>query len=346
MFLINLIFYAMVTGTNYHRTHPGESKFQAGITYNNVRIFIYSIVFCLGLAIMKKMKKLASKWIITWAILCTVFLIVMSFCEIENAYVSFSTADQAEKYYGIEVSLFSEISSLCESIVKMGNGVIDAFSDSDEEAENGKDAIKNAFFDAAGVVAKMCGIPVDNVKNVAVGIWKNVEDVTSGEGLFSFSTDKEEPKANVYGKKIYDALMDDDKKTAAQYREKMKQNGKKGEGDVETAVKDQLASRNDLVKQAAQYRLAKNHNGYMECYNKLIKMGFNHYEIVAATNSALNKMQDKTESGAKDAHDYLSFYKSDDLVAAIEEGKGYEEILQQMNKLNICKKLQKNIFQK
>lgn len=50
-----------------------------------------------------------------------------------------------EKYYGIEVSLFSEISSLCESIVKMGNGVIDAFSDSDEEAENGKDAIKNAF---------------------------------------------------------------------------------------------------------------------------------------------------------------------------------------------------------
>ena len=102
MFLINLIFYAMVTGTNYHRTHPGESKFQAGITYNNVRIFICSIVFCLGLAIMKKMKKLASKWIITWAILCTVFLIVMSFCEIENAYVSFSTADQAEKYYGIE----------------------------------------------------------------------------------------------------------------------------------------------------------------------------------------------------------------------------------------------------
>ena len=98
----NLIFYAMVTGTNYQRTHPGESKFQAGITYNNVRIFIYSIVFCLGLAIMKKMKKLASKWIITWAILCTVFLIVMSFCEIENAYVSFSTADQAEKYYGIE----------------------------------------------------------------------------------------------------------------------------------------------------------------------------------------------------------------------------------------------------
>lgn len=109
MFLINLIFYAMVTGTNYHRTHLGESKFQAGITYNNVRIFIYSIVFCLGLAIMKKMKKLASKWIITWAILCTVFLIVMSFCEIENAYVSFSTADQAEKYYGIEKNKIDEI---------------------------------------------------------------------------------------------------------------------------------------------------------------------------------------------------------------------------------------------
>lgn len=68
----------------------------------------------------------------------------------------------------------------------------------------------------------------------------------------------------------------------------------------------------------------------MECYNKLIKMGFNHYEVVAATNSVLNKMQDKTESSAKDAHDYLSFYKSEDLVAAIEEGKGYEEILQQM----------------
>lgn len=253
-----------------------------------------------------------------------------SFIAGNELYNLIYSAITKERYYGIEVSLFSEISSLFESIVKMGNGAIDSFSDSDEEAEKGIDEIKGAFFDAAGTVSKMCGVPVDNVQNVAVGIWKNVEDVTSGDGLFSFSTDKEEPKASVYGKKIYYALMDGDKKTAEEYREKMKKSGEKGEGDVETAVKDQLASRNDLVKQAAQYRLDKNHDGYMECYNKLIKMGFNHYEVVAATNSVLNKMQDKTESSAKDAHDYLSFYKSEDLVAAIEEGKGYEEILQQM----------------
>lgn len=253
-----------------------------------------------------------------------------SFIAGNELYNLIYSAITKERYYGIEVSLFSEISSLFESIVKMGNGAIDSFSDSDEEAEKGIDEIKGAFFDAAGTVAKMCGVPVDNVQNVAVGIWKNVEDVTSGDGLFSFSTDKEEPKASVYGKKIYYALMDGDKNTAEEYRKKMKKSGEKGEGDVETAVKDQLASRNDLVKQAAQYRLDKNHDGYMECYNKLIKMGFNHYEVVAATNSVLNKMQDKTESSAKDAHDYLSFYKSDDLVAAIEEGKGYEEILQQM----------------
>lgn len=253
-----------------------------------------------------------------------------SFIAGNELYNLIYSAITKERYYGIEVSLFSEISSLFESIVKMGNGAIDSFSDSDEEAEKGIDEIKGAFFDAAGTVAKMCGVPVDNVQNVAVGIWKNVENVTSGDGLFSFSTDKEEPKASVYGKKIYYALMDGDKKTAEEYREKMKKSGEKGEGDVETAVKDQLASRNDLVKQAAQYRLDKNHDGYMECYNKLIKMGFNHYEVVAATNSVLNKMQDKTESSAKDAHDYLSFYKSEDLVAAIEEGKGYEEILQQM----------------
>lgn len=253
-----------------------------------------------------------------------------SFIAGNELYNLIYSAITKERYYGIEVSLFSGISSLFESIVKMGNGAIDSFSDSDEEAEKGIDEIKGAFFDAAGTVAKMCGVPVDNVQNVAVGIWKNVEDVTSGDGLFSFSTDKEEPKASVYGKKIYYALMDGDKKTAEEYREKMKKSGEKGEGDVETAVKDQLASRNDLVKQAAQYRLDKNHDGYMECYNKLIKMGFNHYEVVAATNSVLNKMQDKTESSAKDAHDYLSFYKSEDLVAAIEEGKGYEEILQQM----------------
>lgn len=253
-----------------------------------------------------------------------------SFIAGNELYNLIYSAITKERYYGIEVSLFSEISSLFESIVKMGNGAIDSFSDSDEEAEKGIDEIKGAFFDAAGTVAKMCGVPVDNVQNVAVGIWKNVEDVTSGDGLFSFSTDKEEPKASVYGKKIYYALMDGDKKTAEEYRKKMKKSGEKGEGDVETAVKDQLASRNDLVKQAAQYRLDKNHDGYMECYNKLIKMGFNHYEVVAATNSVLNKMQDKTEFSAKDAHDYLSFYKSDDLVAAIEEGKGYEEILQQM----------------
>lgn len=165
-----------------------------------------------------------------------------SFIAGNELYNLIYSAITKERYYGIEVSLFSEISSLFESIVKMGNGAIDSFSDSDEEAEKGIDEIKGAFFDAAGTVAKMCGVPVDNVQNVAVGIWKNVEDVTSGDGLFSFSTDKEEPKASVYGKKIYYALMDGDKKTAKEYREKMKKSGKKGEGDVETAVKDQLAS--------------------------------------------------------------------------------------------------------
>ena len=38
----------------------GELNFR-GITYNNVRIFICSIVFCLGLAIMKKMKSLRQR---------------------------------------------------------------------------------------------------------------------------------------------------------------------------------------------------------------------------------------------------------------------------------------------
>lgn len=125
-----------------------------------------------------------------------------SFIAGNELYNLIYSAITKERYYGIEVSLFSEISSLFESIVKMGNGAIDSFSDSDEEAEKGIDEIKGAFFDAAGTVAKMCGVPVDNVQNVAVGIWKNVEDVTSGDGLFSFSTDKEEPKASVYGKKI------------------------------------------------------------------------------------------------------------------------------------------------
>ena len=40
MFLINLIFYAMVTGTNYHRTHPGESKFQGLHIIMYVYLFI------------------------------------------------------------------------------------------------------------------------------------------------------------------------------------------------------------------------------------------------------------------------------------------------------------------
>lgn len=109
MFLIYLIFYGIVTRINYYRTHPGKSKFQAGITFDNVRIFIYIIVFCLGLAIMKKMKRIAPKRIIAWGIFCTIFLIVISYCEIENTYVSFSTADQAEKYYGIEKNKIDEI---------------------------------------------------------------------------------------------------------------------------------------------------------------------------------------------------------------------------------------------
>ena len=87
-----------------------------------------------------------------------------------------------------------------------------------------------------------------------------------------------------------------------------------------------------MYKRQAQYRLDKNHDGYMECYNKLIKMGFNHYEVVAATNSVLNKMQDKTESGAKDAHDYLSFYKSDDLVDVYKRQRQYRKNLSEQKK--------------
>lgn len=58
-----------------------------------------------------------------------------SFIAGNELYNLIYSAITKERYYGIEVSLFSEISSLFESIVKMGNGAIDSFSDSDEEAK-------------------------------------------------------------------------------------------------------------------------------------------------------------------------------------------------------------------
>ena len=64
-----------------------------------------------------------------------------SFIAGNELYNLIYSAITKERYYGIEVSLFSEISSLFESIVKMGNGAIDSFSDSDEEAEKGIDEI-------------------------------------------------------------------------------------------------------------------------------------------------------------------------------------------------------------
>ncbi|MCI5731199.1 MAG: hypothetical protein MR304_06625 [Eubacterium sp.] len=255
-----------------------------------------------------------------------------SFIGGNELYTMIYSAITGDTYYGIEVSLVSELNGVGEAFVEMANGLSKTTSDSDEEAEKGKEQIGEAFLDAASGIAKMCGVPADNVKNIATGIWKNVEDVTSGEGLFSFSTDKEEPKATVYAKKIYDALMDGDKEAAKEYRSKMTKSGKKGDGDVETAVRTQLVKRNDLVRQAAEYRLNNNTDGYMKIYKQLKGMGFSHNEVVGSINSVLGDLKGESSSGPKAARDNISMYKAEDLIRAIEAEKGYEDILNQMYK--------------
>lgn len=240
-----------------------------------------------------------------------------------------------EKYYGIEVSLVSELNGLSEALVNMVNGAAALDSDSADEVESGRKKIRNGFMDALGGVAKMLGVPYDNVKNVGEGIWKNAEDEVSGEGLFSFSSDQEEPKSSVYAKKIYRALMDGDKEAAKEYRSKMKKSGEKGEGDVETAMINQLVKRNDLVRQAAECRMKNNTDGYMKIYKQLKGIGFNHYEVVGSINSVLEKLKGDGSSGPKEAHDYIAIYKTGDLVRAIEAEKGYEDILDQMYKEKI-----------
>ena len=110
IFIFIFVLYVMVTRANYCRTHPGAGEIQTGITYYNVRMFVYIIVFCLGLTVMKrKMKKIALKWIAVWAIICIAFGFAIQFWEVENAYLSFATAEQAAKYYGIDKNKIDEI---------------------------------------------------------------------------------------------------------------------------------------------------------------------------------------------------------------------------------------------
>lgn len=240
-----------------------------------------------------------------------------------------------ENYNGIEVSVLGELNEVLKAGLNMASGVDDLTSDSADEVESGRKKIRNGFMDLLGGVSKMLGVPYDNVKNVGEGIWKNAEDAISGEGLFSFSSDKEEPKSNVYAEKIYRALMDGDKEVAKEYRNKMKKSGEKGEGDVETAVKNQLAKRNDLVRQAAEYRMKNNTDGYMKIYKQLKGMGFTHNEVVGSINSVLEKLKGDDSSGPKGARDDIAMYKSADLVRAIEAEKGYGDILDQMYKEKI-----------
>ena len=115
----------MVTRANYCRTHPGAGEIQTGITYYNVRMFVYIIVFCLGLAAMKrKMKKIALKWIAVWAIICIAFGFAIQFWEVENAYLSFAK-NKIDEIYGedsIDISYLQNGESNSKIIYKTENG--------------------------------------------------------------------------------------------------------------------------------------------------------------------------------------------------------------------------------
>ncbi len=235
-----------------------------------------------------------------------------------------------DDFYGIEVAILESMKNVVTYGVKTSSAITQIWSDDEEEQKKGRENIDKSILSLAGEIGNLSGVPIGNATNVGKAIYGHWKDITSGDGFLSFSADKEEAKSSVYGEKIYDALLEGDKGTAGEYRSKMKESGTKGEGDVETAVVNQLVKRNDLVRQAAEYRLKNNTDGYMKIYTKLKGMGFKHYEVVTSINSVMEKLKGDDSSGPKGAHDYVTMYKADDLVRAIEAEKGYEDILKQM----------------
>ncbi len=236
-----------------------------------------------------------------------------------------------DDYYGIEVATVESVNDVGEYAVRMAKSIKKMSAGDEEEIEKGKENFMLSTKKLVGNLGNLTGAPVTNTINITEAIQRHVTDIVSGSGFLSYETGKEEPSLNVYGKKLYNAIINQDKGGQQEYKKKILARGK-GQGDIESYVRKQLADNNEDIKKAAFAKKAGNLNTYKTIYNKLKSIGFTHNEIVGAVNSVQKKLEGSESTAAKGASEEKPLYEKKDLVRAIEEGedKNADIILQQM----------------
>ena len=210
------------------------------------------------------------------------------------------------------------------------------------------EGIGEAINDVAKDGSKLFGVPWENVSNIFEGTMKHIQDVTEGEGPLSFTSDQKNPAAAKVINYLTEAIQQKNDAAVEKYVEMLYDLGKNAK-DINGLLAKPL-KQDETVKEAA----AAKEQGDLVTYEKTItdfeKKGYPRDAVIKAINGIITankkKKEEKpdpevTKERALETAGSLygslkineeKLYKSNDLQAAVETGKGVDAVVKEILK--------------
>jgi len=210
------------------------------------------------------------------------------------------------------------------------------------------EGIGEAINDVAKDGSKLFGVPWENVSNLFEGTMKHIQDVTEGEGPLSFTSDQKNPAAAKVINYLTEAIQQKNDAAVEKYVEMLYDLGKNAK-DINGLLAKPL-KQDETVKAAA----AAKEQGDLVAYEKTItdfeKKGYPRDAVIKAINGIITankkKKEEKpdpevTKERALETAGSLygslkiseeKLYKSNDLQAAVETGKGVDAVVKEILK--------------
>jgi hypothetical protein len=229
-----------------------------------------------------------------------------------------------ERYYGQKDIVLGAISDLGASTLKLKNAISKG------------EGIMDAALDMAKDGSKLLGIPFENISNLYEGTIHHIEDISSGEGFLSYSSDKKDVSQKTWAKYLETAIDNHDTEAIEKYIEGIINLGKT-EDDVISALSGLLKERDD-IKKAATAKADGDIDTYESIKTTLTREGYPESAIEKAVNSLNTPKKEKEKPDPEQTKARMkkegslyeavlktenkkAEYSGNDIAAAVESGK-------------------------
>ena len=231
----------------------------------------------------------------------------------DELYALISSAVTGDHYYGMDVSIISNLSDMATQALSLENNSQKYIeSKSAEDKEKYKNAMVKNTVKISDFVAQMTGVPLSGMKKTVNAVtsrafnWR-IEDIYTSDSV-SDTIKEVYADGNAKREKIYDALND----------------GTRTKEQLASGIRKALKEKDSRIEEAAELRHSGNTEEYADKIDEVVKDGFSLAEAVSAAESKENELYPKEK---KESKTIKGLYDKEDLTNALKSGSGAQKVI-------------------